>query len=282
MEYIMTKRSFDLGRFSFPIIGVVVTALFLFPLYWMICTAIQPPGSAFHDPSLFPKTISLKAFIVENEHGISVATYFKNSVIISLGTTLLTILLGIPASYSIARIRSRFTSALLLIFLIAQMMPSSLILTPLFILFNKFGLINSYLSAIIADTTITIPFTVVILRTFFKDVPESLEEAAIIDGCGPMGVFVKIMMPISYPGIIVSSIMSLFMSWGDMVFSLTFLNQEKLKPLALILYNAMGELGVRWEILMAYATIVVAPIVILFVFAQKYMVSGLTTGAIKG
>ncbi|MFA6505659.1 MAG: carbohydrate ABC transporter permease [Treponemataceae bacterium] len=283
MERIAPKRFFlQFEKPFLTVLGIALTALFLFPLYWMIITAIQPPGSAFHEPVLFPRTLSVNAFIVENAHGISLATYFKNSVLISLGTTLLTIFLGIPASYSIARIKSKFTGTLLLVFLIAQMLPSSLILTPLFIIFNKLGLINSYFSAIIADTTTTIPFTVVVLRTFFKDVPESLEEAAIIDGCGTIGVFTKIMIPICYPGIIVASIMSLFMSWGDMVFSLTFINKEKMKPLALILYNAMGELGVRWEILMAYATIVVAPIVILFVFAQRYMVAGLTTGAVKG
>jgi multiple sugar transport system permease protein len=264
------------------LLGLLITIAFLFPLYWMITTSLKPPGSAFLAPTLFPKNISLNAYVVKNAHGIPLGIYFRNSAIISLGTTLMTILLGIPAAYSLARTKSKFTGILLLVFLVAQMMPSSLVLTPLFIIFNKLHLINTYLSAIFADLTITIPFTVVILRTYFKDIPASLEEAGIIDGCGPMGVFLRIMVPICYPGIIVSAVMSLFMAWGDMIFSLTFLNQERLKPLSLILYNAMGELGVRWEILMAYATIVVAPIVVLFVIAQKYMVSGLSAGAVKG
>lgn len=269
-------------KIIFCAVGIFLTAVFLFPLYWMIATSLKPPGDAFQTPTLLPRTISLSSYIVENEHGISLWVYFKNSTIISAGTTLLTVLFGIPASYCISRVRNRFTSLMLLVFLVAQMMPSSLILTPLFINFNRLGLINHYLGVILADTTLTIPFTVVILRTFFKDVPKSLEEAATIDGCGPFRCFLRIMIPICYPGIIVSGIMSLFMAWGDMVFSLTFINKEKLKPLSLILYNAMGELGVRWEILMAYATIVVAPIVVLFVFAQRYMVSGLTAGAVKG
>lgn len=115
---------------------------------------------------------------------------------------------------------------LLFIFLVAQMLPSSLILTPLFVNFNKLGLINNHLGVILSDATITIPFVVIILRTYFKDIPKELEEAAIIDGCGPLGTFIRIMVPISYPGIVTATSMALFMSWGDMVFSLTFLNQE--------------------------------------------------------
>ena len=134
----------------------------------------------------------------------------------------------------------------------------------------------------LADATITIPFAVIILRTYFRDIPKELEEAAIIDGCNSWQTFIKIMVPISYPGIVTAMSMSLFMAWGDMVFSLTFLNREELKTLPLILYKAMGELGVRWEILMAYATIVVLPIVVVFVFLQRYIVNGLTAGSVKG
>ena len=168
---------------------------------------------------------------------------------------------------------------MLLVFLVAQMMPSSLILTPLFINFSKVHLINTYLGVILADATITIPFSVII--TYFTGIPKSLEEAARIDGCGAWRTFLSIMVPISYPGIIVSASMSLFMAWGDMVFSLTFINRENMKPLSLILYKAMGELGVQWNVLMAYATVVVLPIVIIFLFLQKYIVSGLTAGSVK-
>ena len=245
--------------------GILVTCVFLFPLYWMVATSLRPPGESFSNPSFFPSRIVFDSYILKNEHGISLFTYLKNSVVVSFGATALTLVLGVPASYGLARFKSRMISVLLFIFLVAQMLPSSLILTPLFVNFNKLGLINNHLGVILSDATITIPFVVIILRTYFKDIPKELEEAAIIDGCGPLGTF-----------------MALFMSWGDMVFSLTFLNQEKLKTLPLILYKAMGELGVRWEILMAYSTVVVLPIVIVFICLQKYIVSGLTAGSVKG
>ncbi len=264
------------------IIGIIIIGIFLFPLYWMVTTSIKPAGESFKAPTLFPKEISFDSFVFENEHGVTLLTYLKNSTIVAIGTTLITMLLGVPASYGLARFKSKFNSYLLLIFLVAQMMPSSLILTPLFINFKKLSLLNNYLGVILADATLTIPFVVVILRSYFKDVPKALEEAALIDGCGPLRTFLKIMIPMSKSGFVVSLAMSAFMSWGDMVFSLTFLTEEKMKTLSLILYKAMGELGVRWEILMAYATIVVIPIVVVFVLLQKQIVGGLTEGSVKG
>jgi multiple sugar transport system permease protein len=264
------------------IFGIIFTIIFLFPLYWMITTALRTPGETFLKPTFFPRSISLKSFVMKDENGISSFIYLKNSIIISFGATALTILLAVPASYGLARFKSKYIGIILFVFLIAQMLPSSLILTPIFISFSKVNLINNYLGVILTDATITIPFSVIILRTYFKDIPKELEEAAIIDGCGQFGTFIRIMLPISYPGIVTTVAMSLFMAWGDMVFSLTFLNKEALKPLSLILYKAMGELGVRWEILMAYSTIVVLPIVILFIILQKYIVGGLTAGSVKG
>lgn len=266
----------------YSIIGIVITLLFLFPLYWMVTTALRQPGETFSNPTFFPQSISFESFKMESYNGTGLFTYLKNSVFIAVGATGLGILLSVPASYGLARFKSKFAGVMLFVFLVAQMLPSSLILTPLFIIYSKLGLINNYLGTILADATLTIPFSVIILRTYFKDIPKELEEAAIIDGCGAWKTFIKIMVPISSPGIATATAMSLFMAWGDMVFSLTFLNKEHLKPLSLILYKAMGELGVRWEVLMAYSTIVVLPIVIVFVFMQKYIVSGLTAGSVKG
>lgn len=271
------KKSACLG-----VIGIAITLMFLFPLYWMLTTALRQPGETFSNPTFFPRSISLEAFKMESYNGTGILEYMINSIIISTGATVLGIVLAVPASYGLARFKSKFVGIMLFVFLVAQMLPSSLILTPLFINFKKVGLINNLLGVILADATLTIPFSVIILRTYFKDIPKELEEAAIIDGCGAWKTFLKIMVPISTPGIATATAMSLFMAWGDMVFALTFLNKEQLKPLSLILYKAMGELGVRWEILMAYSTIVVLPIAIVFVFMQKYIVSGLTAGSVKG
>ena len=264
------------------VIGIVITMAFLFPIYWMITTAIRQPRETFMNPTFFPRSFSMEAFKIEAHNGVSLYTYMKNSVIIAFSATVLGIVLSVPASYGLARFKTRFVAILLFIFLVAQMLPSSLILTPLFMTFKKLGILNNYLSAILSDATLTIPFSVIVLRTYFKDIPKELDEAATIDGCNAWQTFLKVMLPICKPGVATAVAMSLFMAWGDMVFSLTFLTKEELKPISLILYKAMGELGVRWEILMAYATLIVLPILIIFIFMQKYIVSGMTAGSVKG
>ena len=264
------------------VIGIVITMAFLFPIYWMITTAIRQPGETFMNPTFFPRSFSLESFKIEAHNGVGLFTYMKNSVIIAFSATVLGIVLSVPASYGLARFNTRFGAILLFIFLVAQMLPSSLILTPLFMTFKKLGILNNYLSAILSDATLTIPFSVIVLRTYFKDIPKELDEAATIDGCNAWQTFLKVMLPICKPGVATAVSMSLFMAWGDMVFSLTFLTKEELKPISLILYKAMGELGVRWEILMAYATLIVLPILIIFIFMQKYIVSGMTAGSVKG
>ena len=277
------KRMSDRRReIWLTIIGIFITCLFLFPLYWMITTAIRRPGETFANPTFFPRSFSLQAFRMEDSNGIGFFTYLKNSIIISVGATALGVGLAIPAAYGLGRFKTKMVGVVLFIFLVAQMLPSSLILTPLFINFKKLGLLNNLLGTILADATLTVPFSVIILRTYFKEIPKELEEAAIVDGCNSWQAFVKVMVPVCKPGIATATAMSMFMAWGDMVFSLTFLNKEELKPLSLILYKAMGELGVRWEILMAYSTIVVLPILIVFIFMQKYVVSGMTAGSVKG
>lgn len=277
------KRMTDRQRSRvLSVLGILITLAFLFPIYWMITTAIRQPGETFMNPTFFPRSFTLEAFRMESHNGVGLFTYLKNSVIIAFSATALGILLSVPASYGLARFKTRFVAVLLFIFLVAQMLPSSLILTPLFMTFKKLGILNNYLSAILSDATLTIPFSVIVLRTYFKDIPKELDEAATIDGCTSWQTFLKVMLPICKPGVATAVAMSLFMAWGDMVFSLTFLTREELKPISLILYKAMGELGVRWEILMAYSTLIVLPILIVFIFMQKYVVSGMTAGSVKG
>ena len=181
------------------IAGIVITLLFLFPLYWMITTSLRPPGETFSNPSFFPSRICMDSYVLENEHGVTLFTYLKNSCIVSIGATLITMALAIPASYGLARFKNRMISVGLFVFLVAQMLPSSLILTPLFVNFSKLGLINNHVGVMLADATITIPFAVIILRTYFKDIPKELEEAAMVDGASDRQIFRHITLPLMKP-----------------------------------------------------------------------------------
>jgi ABC transporter, permease protein len=160
-------------------------------------------------------------------------------------------------------------------------MPATLLLTPMFILFKFIGINNTFLAPIIANCTIAIPFSVMMLRPYFLSLPKDIEEAAIIDGCNTWTAFLKIMLPLSFPGIIMSSIFSFLFAWGDLIFSLTFLSDGTMRPITVGIYNFVGKYGIQWNKIMAFGVVVMIPVILIFVFLQKYIIGGLTQGAVK-
>lgn len=281
MKFKKTLSSNSKG-WSWDLAALLLSLVFFFPLIWMILTSLKTSSEVFQTPlRFFPKSFNFSAYHLTSTQGVGLPRYFLNSVVIAVGTTLLTVLMAIPGAYGLARYKNPLNKYFLLIFLVGQMIPSSVLLAPLFIMFNNISIIDNYLAPIIADATFTIPFSIIILRTYFSGIPKGLEDAAKIDGCNAFTTFTRIMIPITYPGIFVASVMSLFMAWGDLAFSMTFITSEKLKPMSLILYKTMTEFGINWESLMAYSTIIILPIIFLFIFLQKYIVSGLTAGSVK-
>jgi multiple sugar transport system permease protein len=269
------KRSVGLN-----LIGLFITGAFLFPIYWMVITSLKNNGEIFlTPPSLFPKQIDLSGYT--NQLNAQIGHSFMNSLIISLSAMVIVVILSIPSAYGLARYRLRWKSGILMFFLITQMLPTTLILTPLFIMFKNVGILNTFLAPILANATLGIPFSVLIMRTYFLAAPKELEDAACIDGCNPFTAFIRIMIPISLPGIIVSAAFSFLFAWGDLIFSLTFIRNQNMWPMTAGIYQSIGQYGVQWNAMMAFATIVVAPVIVFFIFLQRFLVSGLTNGAVK-
>lgn len=268
------------------IIGIVLVALFLFPLYWMVITSLKKTGEIFATPpTLFPQHPSIDAYVSQFFGGsgetMGVPQYFLNSVIMSVGTTLLTLLLAIASAYGLARFRVRGKKAIILFILITQMLPNSLLLTPMFIIFKHIGVLNTYMAPILANATVTIPFAILILRPYYLGTPLELEDSARIDGCGRLGVFLRIVVPTSYPGMVIACAFSFLMSWGNLMYALTFISDGTKWPMTIEMYKAIGQYGTRWDSLMAFATIVVLPVLLIFIFLQRYLISGLTQGSVK-
>ena len=161
------------------------------------------------------------------------------------------------------------------------MLPSTLILTPLYIMFSKVGLLNNYLAPILADATLGIPFSIIILRTYFLSIPKELDEAAAIDGCNPVTSFFKIMLPIAKPGVIVAAVFSFVYAWGDLIYGITFMTDPNMRPITSNIYNYVQQYQTLWNATMAFGLVAIFPIVLIFIFMQKYIVSGLTNGAVK-
>lgn len=263
---------------------LLLCLIFLFPLYWLIVTSLKTELDIFKTPPLlFPSHINLQPYIEQfASEQYNLYQAFLNSGIISVGTMVLSTVLAIPAAYGLARFQTKGKKLFILLFLVTQMLPSSLILTPLFIIFHKVGLINTYLAPILADATIAIPFAVLTLRTYFLTLPKELEDSAKMDGCNIFTTFVRIMLPMAYPGVVVAAIFSFLFAWGDLAFGLTFINKPEMRPITVGIYNFLGYLGLSWNNLMAFGVVTVLPVVLIFIFVQKYIVSGLTNGAIKG
>lgn len=262
--------------------GGIVFLIFIFPLYWMLVTALKTQVEIFSIPTpLWPENLTFDAFTKQLSTSGDTLRGFKNSLIISCGATVISTVLAIPASYGLTRFRFGARKALVLFFLITQMLPSTLVLTSLYIMFSKLGLLNTYLAPILADATLGIPFSIIILRTYFVSIPKELDEAAKIDGCSHLSAFVKIMLPIAKPGIVVAAVFSFVYAWGDLIYGITFITNPNMRPITSSIYNYVQQYQTLWNSTMAFGIIAITPVVLIFIFMQKYIVSGLTNGAVK-
>ncbi|MBN1498873.1 MAG: carbohydrate ABC transporter permease [Spirochaetes bacterium] len=274
----------NMKNISLSLLSVVIAVIVLFPLYWIIVTSLKTEQEIFKiNPSIFPHTFNLKSYFVQMKNGdFNMFRSFGNSLVISITAMLISVTLSVPASYSLARFTFKGKRICILTFLITQMLPVSVILTPMFIMFKNIHLLNNQVSAIIADATIGIPFSILILINYFATIPKELEDAALIDGCTRFSSFIRIFVPIAFPGVVVCAIFSFLYAWGDLVYGMTFIQDQKLRPITAGIFNFMGQYGTTWSYLAAFAVVTIIPVVIIFVFMQKYIISGLINGAVKG
>ena len=264
------------------LVGGLVFLVFIFPLYWMVVTALKTQVEIFSIPTpLWPENLTFDAFAKQLSSSGDTLRGFKNSLIISCGATVIATVLAIPAAYGLARFRFGARRGLVLFFLITQMLPSTLVLTSLYIMFSKMHLLNTYWAPILADATLGIPFSIIILRTYFVSIPKELDEPAKIDGCGHVSAFTKIMLPIAKPGIVVAAVFSFVYAWGDLIYGITFITNPNMRPITSSIYNYVQQYQTLWNSTMAFGIIAITPVVLIFIFMQKYIVSGLTNGAVK-
>lgn len=270
------------NRYGATIIAFVSAILFLFPIYWMIVTSIKPRNELLADPpTLFPHNPIFKGYVENFIQSQEILGYIGNSFIIAIGTLILTLALATPFAYALARLRIKWKGFLLIFLLATQMLPNIMLAMPLFILFSKIGLINSFTALFIANTCYALPFAILVLRPYFLSVPGGLEEAASIDGCNKFTTFWRIILPLVKPGLLTVGAFCFLFAWGDLLFALTLTTEQSLRPLTLGLYNFIGQYGTQWGSLMAVSTIATIPIVIIFISLQKYIVSGITSGSVK-
>ena len=264
-------------------LSVIIMILLLFPLFWVLITSLKTEQEIFlNPPTLYPHVLNLKSYQAQVENGdFNMFRSFFNSLMISLGAMIIAVILAVPASYAIARYKFFGRKITLLFFLVTQMLPVSVLLTPMFVMFKKIHMYNTWGAAILADATIGIPFSVLILKNYFASIPQALEEAAYIDGCNRIKAFLLVLVPVAKPGVIVCAVFSFLYSWGDLAYGMTFILDQQKRPITAGIFNFMGQYGTRWSYLTAFAVVSIIPVVLIFIFMQKYIIAGMTSGAVK-
>lgn len=259
-------------------IGIAaVTLLFLFPLVWMVSASFKTTLQII-DPQytiLFTPTLSNFETVFEAQ---SFGQYIINSLIVGTGATLIALLLGVPAAYGIARYK--ITSATTFV-LMARVIPGVSLLVPWYLLFSQLRMVGTFGVLIMTHIFVTLPLVIAIMSGFFAGLPEELEESAMIDGCTRLVAFLRITLPLAVPGIATSTILAFIFSWNNFLFALVLSNRNT-RTLPVAIANFTSYASVDWGGLMAAAVVITLPVIIISLFAQRYVVAGLASGATKG
>ncbi|MFI8532420.1 carbohydrate ABC transporter permease [Streptomyces aquilus] len=249
----------------------------LIPFYWILLFALRPTGST----SLVPWPMTFAHFEkvwTEREFG----TYFQNSVLVGVATLVMTTLVALAGGYALARFDFRIKRAFMLGLLCSQFVPGALLLVPLFEIFAKIQMINSLGSVIIAETVFQLPLSIILISNFIKNVPPSLEEAAWVDGCNRLTAFRIVVLPLLRPGLIAVGSFAFVHSWNHFLFALMFLNNPEKQTIPVGLNTLMGADSVDLGALAAGGIIAAVPVVLVFAFIQKWLITGFSAGAVKG
>ncbi|AST96320.1 carbohydrate ABC transporter permease [Shouchella clausii] len=277
----MKKRFVD-SQYVASLIGLISTMLFLFPVYWMFVTSIKPMSAIFAiPPQIIPREVTTEAYIDNILNNPEIVRFFLNSVVIALGTLVLTLALAVPVAYALARLDIKGKGAIIGVMLVAQMLPSIMLALPFFLLFSHLGLLNHFIALILANTTTALPFAVLVLRPFFMSIPQGLEEAAAMDGSNRFLTFVRIILPLAKPGLLTVGAFAFLFAWGDLLYALILTTDESIRPLTVYLYTFVGQHGTNWNSLMAVSFVAIIPIILIFIAFQKHIVEGIASGSMK-
>ena len=279
---------------------VVVTLAICFPLMWALSTSLKPKSELSRAPTLIPQEATLENYkhlltgkaqyfgSASGDYQPTTApphyflSWFGNSVLVSVGSTLISILISTLAAYSVTRFRYRFRMAVPYFSLLGYMVPSIILVFPLFLVMTRLDLTDSLWSLTLGYVSVTLPFCMWLLWAFFRSIPVELEEAALIDGASRLRVFAEVVLPSALPGIIAAAIFSLIVSWNDYLFARVFMNSTEHYPLTVGVMLFFEGVHVDWGLMMASAVLMTVPMAVLFMLLQRHLVAGFGAGAVKG
>ncbi len=274
------QKARRMGMYALIILAVVVLA---FPLYWMVVTSFTTRSALLENVRVLPKlgnmTWSNFAKILDTH---PILTWFGNSIFVTAFSTVVAIIVSTMAAYSMSRYKYKSTNFLGFFLLVVRMLPETLLVVPLYMMFTNMKLINNYASLIISNITFIIPFSTWMMKGYFDSIPHTLEEAARIDGCSRLQAVRRVIVPLAAPGIAATATYSAILGWSEFLFARTFITQPGKWTITVGISSLMGEYTIIWGEVMAAAAISIIPIALVFIFLEKYMVAGVTAGAVKG
>ena len=264
---------------------VILTFFFLLvvlPIYWIVITSLKTHSEIVNAQAVtyYPHILTFQNYIDLFEQ-LNYGQFLTNSCIVSVTSALIVVILSLFGGYAVARYEFKGKNTMVLFVLITQMVPSLLVIIPLYLFFAKMKLINSYLGLFIYYVIINLPFCVITMRSFFERIPYSLEESAWIDGCGRLQGIFHIILPAMLPAIVAVFAFAFIGAWNELIGATIFLNTKDMWTVPVGLKSLVGKNDVKWGLLMSGATLGLLPTGIMFFFMQKYIVSGLTSGAVK-
>jgi ABC-type glycerol-3-phosphate transport system permease component len=260
--------------------GLLIGAV-LFPLYWAVLSSLTPENRLFAAPALVPRELVLdhyRALFRDRDFW----TPIRNSLVVAGATTVLSVVIGAVCAYALARLRFRGKAVMLAFVLAVSMFPQISIVSPLYLLLRELRLLNTYPGLVLPYLTFAMPLTIWLLVGFFRQLPEEIEEAALMDGAGRLKTLWAIVLPLSWPGIATTAILTFLYSWNEFLYALSFtLGPERYTvPVAITLFR--GQYQVPWGQILAAAVVATAPVAAIVLAAQRRIVAGLTSGAVKG
>jgi multiple sugar transport system permease protein len=254
----------------------------LFPLYWTLNTALKPEGDIVKSPiKYWPSSVTFQNFVYSWEN-VGFSQFFKNSVVVAVFTVLTVLICALFAGYALSRFSFRGKKGFMLLLLCTQFIPHAMLLIPFFLIFKQLGLTSNLTSLILTYATMQLPFNTILMSGFISNVPEQLEEAAMVDGCGRLKSVIYVVLPVLLPGIVATGAFTFIGAWNEFLFALMLISKNSLFTLPVGLSFMQGEFDIHYGALAAGSIIALIPAILLFMYVQRFLMSGLSHGAVKG
>jgi ABC-type glycerol-3-phosphate transport system permease component len=262
-------------------VSLLLAVAFL-PFLWMVLSSFKGLAELYHVPTTWLPEVATLANYEKVLFDSNVPRYFVNSSIVSLGSTILGLIFATPAAYAFSRFDFRGRSVWQILILMSHLLPSAALIVPLYIFLGYMNLLNSLLGLILVYLVLTLPLSIWMLTGYFKSIPVEVEEAALIDGASRWGILLRIMLPLSLPGIVVIFLYSFVATWNEFIFALSFASDDTVKTLPIGLAEFSTEYDTDWGAIMAASVIMSIPIAVIFLGLQRVFVGGMMSGAMKG